>query len=160
MRVRVSRFSSLQRACRDTFYDQDLWPPLVGRSLRPSSRRISLSPTKGRTIVANKGPLGPYLVGPLPPSRHLPRMRTFAYSVRLCQRPKNILAASVVDIPYSQKYSAFHSKFVIGENGSRVLELERQLYFNSGNYAILVLDDRRGPTPAWRVCCTRQTQAE
>jgi len=82
MRVRVSRFSSLQRACRDTFYDQDLWPPLVGRSLRPSSRRISLSPTKGRTIVANKGPLGPYLVGPLPPSRHLPRIPMRAREMR------------------------------------------------------------------------------
>ena len=32
----------------------------------------------------------------------------------------------IFDIPYSQKDGAFHSKFVIGENGSRVLELERQ----------------------------------
>lgn len=32
----------------------------------------------------------------------------------------------ILDIPYSQKDGAFHSKFVIGENGSRVLELERQ----------------------------------
>lgn len=32
----------------------------------------------------------------------------------------------ILDIPYSKKDGSFHSKFVIGEKGSRVLELERQ----------------------------------
>ena len=32
----------------------------------------------------------------------------------------------IIDTPYSQRFRAFHTRFIVGENGCRVLELQRQ----------------------------------